>query len=134
MIRLAHFKANVGWAGLIQSGIVGALFLAMCVLYLGDKGSPAPALGFGLGVLIPTLARGWITEDPDRTVPLLRGLGVGLVATSVIGGLLKDQLLALLSEPGLLFGLSFAVMLYLGAYWHFWSDPTIYASGRVGEE
>lgn len=73
------YRRNVprfGVARLVFFAGVALLLLALPLLEgIAYWSSP---VGVGIGIVVPVLGRAWVVEDPQRTVAVLRGLGLVL--------------------------------------------------------
>jgi hypothetical protein len=125
MKRLRHFHVNSGSFGVLRTVLVAAVVIAFGVGGFAVARRFDLAIGAAFGLLAPYLARGLLTDDPERTTKVLRVWGFSILGGTMVLGYLRDYAVWLFEPP--LGGVYLAVLGgYIACYFWLLSDPQIF--------
>jgi membrane protease YdiL (CAAX protease family) len=117
--RLAHFRANVGWADVFKTSLIATLSLGFAIF---NPEPPFSAIVVSLALCLPALFRGILAASPELWSNLLAKGAILLFALAFLLPMFKSRIEGIAGVPTAIFGLLAA---YASAFFWLWSDPDV---------
>lgn len=127
-LSLQQLYNNVGTFTVVRLAVVSVGLLGVGAFVWVEGGQPAPLFAFLAGVPLPVVAREALIERFEVSLRFGRIYGVALVASSVVIGVMRDWLVALIASPAFLAVYFFLAALYVGFYVAVFADVRVEVS------